>query len=47
VKYWFGGGTHRFGLRVDAQASARDKAIAFEQKRRVVPSLAAGITYLF
>jgi hypothetical protein len=47
VKYWFGGGTHRLGLRVDAQASARDKAIAFEQKRRVVPSLAAGITYLF
>jgi hypothetical protein len=47
VKYWFGSGTSRLGLRVDAQASSRSKAIAFEQKRRVVPSVAAGISYLF
>jgi Outer membrane protein beta-barrel domain len=47
VKYWLGSGSHRFGLRVDTQMSARAKSIAFEQKRRIVPSLAAGISYLF
>jgi hypothetical protein len=47
VKYWLGTGTHRFGLRVDAQASARSKSVAFEQKRRVLPSVAAGLTFLF
>lgn len=47
VKYWFGDGAHRFGLRVEAQASSRAKAIAFEQKRRLVPTVAAGLSYLF
>ena len=47
VKYWLGSGSHRFGLRVDTQMSARAKSIAFEQKGRIVPSLAAGISYLF
>ena len=47
VKYWFGTGTRRFGLRFDAQASAREKAIAFEQKRRIVPSIAVGVSYMF
>jgi Outer membrane protein beta-barrel domain len=47
VKYWLGTGTHRFGLRVDAQASARSKSVAFEQKRRIVPTFAAGLSYLF
>jgi hypothetical protein len=47
VKYWFGTGTHRLGLRVEAQASARAKAIAFEQKRRIVPTVAAGVSYMF
>jgi Outer membrane protein beta-barrel domain len=47
VKYWFGSGTHRFGLRIDGQASARSKSVAFEQKRRVVPSFGAGLSFLF
>jgi Outer membrane protein beta-barrel domain len=46
-KYWLGTGPHRFGLRVDAQASARSKTVAFEQKRRIVPSFAAGLAYQF
>jgi hypothetical protein len=46
-KYWLGTGTHRFGLRVDAQASARSKSVAFEQKRRILPSVAAGLSFQF
>ena len=47
LKYWLGTRTHRYGLRVDALASSRTKSIAFEQKRRVVLSFAAGLAYLF
>jgi hypothetical protein len=47
LKYWMGTGTHRIGLRLEAQGSARSKAVAFEQKRRIVPSVVAGIAYLF
>ncbi|HYT67457.1 MAG TPA: hypothetical protein VEL51_13605 [Vicinamibacterales bacterium] len=45
VKYWLG--ARRVGLRLDAQASSRSKSIAFEQKRRVVRVLSAGLVYLF
>jgi hypothetical protein len=47
IKYWFGTGRHRFGLRADAQVSARSKGVAFEQKRRVLPAAAVGLAYLF
>jgi hypothetical protein len=47
LKYWLGTGAHRFGLRIDAQASARSKGVAFEQKRRLVPAVGAGIVYQF
>ena len=47
IKYWLGTGKHRFGLRVDAQASSRSKSIAFEQKRRIVPTLGTGIAFQF
>jgi hypothetical protein len=47
LKYWMGTGTRRIGLRLEAQASARSKAVAFEQKRRIVPSFAGGISFLF
>lgn len=47
LKYWLGSGTARFGLRLDAQASSRSRSVGFEDKRRVVPVLAAGLTYLF
>ena len=46
-KYWLGTGPRRFGLRVDAQASARSRSVAFEPKRRLVPSIAAGMAYMF
>ena len=47
VKYWFGSSGHRFGLRAGVQASARSKAVAFEQKRRILPSVSLGVAYLF
>ena len=47
LKYWAGTGTRRVGLRVEVQGSARSKAVAFEQKRRLLPSVAAGISFLF
>jgi hypothetical protein len=47
IKYWFGTGRHRFGVRADAQVSARSKAVAFEQKRRILPSGSVGVSYLF
>jgi hypothetical protein len=47
LKYWIGTGMRRVGLRLEAQGSARSKAVAFEQKRRVLPSFVAGISFLF
>lgn len=47
VKIWFGTGASRLGLRLDAQASARSKSPGFEQKRRILPVLGAGLVYLF
>jgi hypothetical protein len=47
VKIWMGAGGRRFGLRIDAQASSRSKSISFEEKRRVVPSVGFGLSYLF
>jgi len=47
LKYWLGTGANRFGLRVGAEVSARSKSVAFEQKRRIVPSVTAGLTYQF
>lgn len=47
VKVWFGTGESRLGLRVDARASARSKSAGFEQKRRVLPVVSAGVIYLF
>src|SRR5688500_15810127 len=42
VKIWFGSGGNTLGLRVDAQISARSKNPGFEDKRRVLPAVAAG-----
>jgi hypothetical protein len=47
VKIWMGTGANRFGLRIDAQASSRSNSISFEEKRRIVPSVGFGFTYLF
>jgi hypothetical protein len=45
LKYWNAAG--RVGVRVDAGASVRDKAVSFEQKRRILPVLGAGVTFRF
>ena len=47
VKFWFGTGGGRFGVRVDAGVSSRSKSVAFEQKRRILPVAGAGVVYLF
>ena len=46
VKAWFGT-PHHLGVRFDAQVSARSKAAGFEQKRRTLPVLSAGLVYVF
>jgi hypothetical protein len=47
VKYWFGTGGHSLGFRLDAGMSARSKSVAFERKRRIVPTMGAGIAFQF
>ena len=47
VRLWFGTGASRLGLRVDAKGSVRSRSAGFEQKRRVLPVLGAGIVYRF
>lgn len=47
LKYWFGTGGRRLGLRFDAGVSSPSKSVAFEQKRRMVPSVGAGIAFQF
>jgi len=44
VKY---GLSRHVSIRVEATASARDKSIAFDEKRRVVPVIAGGMAYRF
>lgn len=46
VKIWFGSAS-RVGLRLDAQVSSRDKAVAFDEKRRIIPTVGAGLTVRF
>jgi len=38
-------GRHPVALRIEGQISTRSRSVAFEQKRRTVPSLAFGITW--
>jgi len=47
LKYWFGTGDHRFGLRFEAGLSAREKGFDNEDDRRVQPLAAVGLSYLF
>lgn len=47
LKYWLGTGARRFGFRIGGEASTRSKSVAFEQKRRILPSVSAGISYQF
>jgi hypothetical protein len=45
--YGLGTGAHRFVLRIEGAASARSRSVAFEQKRRILPSVTAGLSYQF
>jgi hypothetical protein len=47
LKYWFGTGRNRFGLRVEGGVSAREKGFDDEDGRRVQPMVAAGLSYAF
>ena len=47
LKYWLGSGGSRLGLRIDAGVSARSRSVAFEQKRRIVPTIGVGIAFQF
>jgi hypothetical protein len=47
LKYWFGTGDNRFGLRVEGGVSAREKGFDDEDGRRVQPTVAAGLSYVF
>jgi len=47
VKYWFNASGRGFGLRADAVVSSRSKSVGFEEKRRMVPTLTGGFSYVF
>jgi hypothetical protein len=47
LKFWFGSGGRRLGIRFDAGLFSRSKSVAFEQKRRIVPALGAGLAFQF
>ena len=47
LKYWLGQGDHRFGLRVEAGFSARQKGLDNEGERRTRPMIQGGLSYLF
>lgn len=47
VKIWLGSGARRLGIRVGAQASVRSKSPGFEDTRRILPAVSAGLTYRF
>jgi hypothetical protein len=48
VKYWLGNG-RRFGFRAEARASSRRDGVSLDAstKRRLVPTVSAGLAYLF
>jgi hypothetical protein len=47
LKYWFGAGSRRFGLRGEAGVSVRDGGVDFGAARRAVPVFGASLLYLF
>ena len=47
VKYWFNASSRGFGLRADAVVSSRSKSVGFEEKRRIVPTVTGGFSYVF
>ncbi len=47
VKFWFGGGSHRLGIRGDVAASSRSGAFDLKAKRRTIPTAGASLIVLF
>jgi hypothetical protein len=47
VKYWFGTGKRRFGLRGEAGLSSRQKGFDADEARRTLPLVLGGLTFLF
>jgi hypothetical protein len=47
IKYWFGSGRRRLGLRAEVGLSAREKGFDDEEKRRMLPLALGGLTFLF
>jgi hypothetical protein len=47
VKWWFGEGSRRFGLRGDAGVSVRDGGFDFAEGLRVVPVVGVSLIYTF
>ena len=49
LHYWFGSGQHRLGLRVEGRIAVRNGSVDLspEDKHRLVPTLSAGLAYLF
>lgn len=47
VRYWFGRGYHRLGLRVEAGFSVREKGLDTGGERRTLPIVLGGLSYLF
>jgi hypothetical protein len=47
LKYWFGAGDNRFGLRVEGGVSVREKGFDDEDDHRLQPLVAAGLSYVF
>ena len=48
IKYWFGRGRRRSGLRLDARISSRDRSAGLDTaKRTTLPMVSAGLAVLF
>jgi hypothetical protein len=47
IKYWFGSGRQRFGLRGEFGVSSRQKGFETTEDRRTLPIALGGIAYLF
>jgi hypothetical protein len=47
IKYWFGSGRHRLGLRVEAGITSREKGFDDNEERRTLPLVQGGLAFLF
>ena len=47
LKWWFGQGRRRLGLRADVGVSLRERGFDFAETRRTVPTAGASLCYLF